>query len=166
MQISPVLSPDGRPVFSAGGRHAYKTFEHKGFVVSLEWGGQGRNTQPFMVIWRAQNVFVAGETPGMWAIGRRAITEFVGFNERDKCTGNPSEHCFREAKQALVMLGFDYNDKQALNALCDTVIHFASDLVRMPPTPLSVRRELAGDPFWEILAINKNTGKVLSEASV
>lgn len=167
MKLAPVLGPDGLPYFSAGGHHAWKTFEHKGYTVSLEWVGDGsRKSFPCMVIWKTKNVFVPGESAGMWTIGRRAITEFVGFTKDDKCTGGASEHCEREARQALPILGQDVNDKNALNALIDTVVRFAPDLVLMPPTPRGIRQEMAGDPFWDVLAINKNTGKTLSEASV
>ena len=37
MNISPVLSPSGEPMFSVGGNRAYKTAVKHGYVVSLEW---------------------------------------------------------------------------------------------------------------------------------
>jgi len=166
MHLSPIRSPDGRPMFSAGGAEAWKTFTHRGFVVSLEWVGDYRRSAPCLCIWPAGNVFVAGETPGIWVISRRAITEFVGFDRNGKCTGSASEHCYRECLEALPILGKDRNDKQAFTALVDCVIRFAPDLVHMPPAPLKVKRQLAGEAMFEITATNKGTGKVLSEVAI
>jgi hypothetical protein len=166
MQLSPILTPDSRPMWSAGGDHAWKTFEHRGFVVSLEWVGNHRRAAPCMCIWSASNVFVSGEGNGIWVISRRAITEFIGFTNDGRCTGGASEHCYREALAALEVLGKDANDKQAFLALVDCVVRFAPELVHMPPTPRSIRREMAGQAMWEVTAKDKNTGKVISEAAV
>lgn len=166
MKLSPLLSPQGLPMWSAGGGHAWKVAEHKGFVCSLEWVGEGRKSQPAMAIWPATNVFVTGEGTGMWVISRRAITEFVGFTAAGKATGGPSEHCFREAREALPIMGKDSNDQQALYALADVVVKFAPDLVGMPVTPLAVRKELDNDPMWTVAASNKQTGKVIHEGEV
>lgn len=166
MQLSPILSPDGRPMFSAGGKHAWKTFTHRGFAVSLEWVGDHRRAMPYMVIWPETNILVAGEGNGMWAINRRAMHEFVAFDRNGKCTGSASEHCFREALEALPVLGKDKTDKQAFLALVDCVIRFADELHHMPPTPPRVRREIAGEAMWEVTASDKNTGRVIREAAV
>jgi len=167
MRLSPVLSPQGTPVWSAGGGHAWRTFEHRGFVVSLEWVGDHRRARKCMVIWPASNILTAkGVGTGMWVISERAITQFVGFNRDDKCTGSVSEHCHREAAQALPLLGKDANDRHALMALIDTVVKFAPELVGMPAAPAALRRELRGEAMWDVVASNKNTGKTLSEASV
>ena len=168
MKLSPLLSPDGRPMFSAGGHQAWKTATKHGFVVSLEWVGEGKKSYPAMVIWPASNIFAqsTGEGNGMWCISRRCITDFVGFNVNDKCTGGPSEHCFREARQALAILGKDPNDKAALTELVDVIVTFAPDLVLMPVTPLAIRRQLDNPEMWDVTHTSKSTGKILSEASV
>ena len=166
MKRSPIQTPDGRPMFSAGGRHSFKTFEHRGYICSLEWVGQGKKSAPCMVIWPASNVFVVGEGAGMWCIGRRAITEFVGFDPNGKCTGSISEHCLREAREALPILGKDRNDKNALHALCDVVLKGAPELVHMPVTPKDVRKELDDPAMWEVKATIKETGKVVSHTEV
>lgn len=166
MKLSPILSPDGRPMFSAGGGHSYKTAVKHGFVVSLEWVGEGRKSYPAMVIWPASNVFMAGTESGMWCISRRCITDFVGFNSNDKCTGGPSEYCFREARQALAILGKDPNDKEALVDLVDVVVTFAPELVLMPVAPKSIRQELDNPALWDITTSNKSTGKIIEEISV
>jgi len=165
--MSPVLSPEGLPMWSAGGQHAWKTHEHRGYVVSLEWVGNHRATRKCMVIWPATNVFTGSATSeGMWVISERAITAFVGFNGNDKCTGSVSEHCLRECREALPMLGKDINDKAALNALIDTVCRFAPELVSMPVAPQALRQAMRGQAMWDVVATNKNSGKTLAEASV
>jgi len=166
MHMSPIISPSGEPVFVAGGGHTWKQATYRGFNISLEWVGGGRRAQPCMCIWPTTNVFVSGEGTGIWVIGRRAITEFVGFNADGTCTGSASEHCLREAKEALHIMGKDVNDQHALNALVDVVVRFAPDLALMPVAPKSVQAELNGEKMWEVTATDKNTGKVLSEASV
>lgn len=123
MQLAPVITPDGQPVFSAGGHQAWKVSEHRGFICSLEWVGEGRKAKPAMVIWSASNILQAGsESNGMWCILRTAITDFVGFDHAGRCTGSISDHCMREAREALPLLGKDPNDKQSLVALCDVVL--------------------------------------------
>ena len=166
MQLSPIRNPDGLPMWSAGGKHAWRTYEHRGYVVSLEWVGNHRAAQKCMVIWPVSNVFVAGSSEGMWVIGSRAITQFVGFTRDDKCTGGVSEHCRRECQEALPLLGKDRNDKNALHALMDTVERYAPDMIAMPAVPQSVRKEMRGQAMWEVVATNKASGKTLSEASV
>jgi hypothetical protein len=166
MRLSPVLSPDGRPLFSAGGRHAWKTAVHRGFVVSLEWVGEGKKAYPAMVIWPASNVFVTGEGCGMWVIARKVIVDFVGFNASDKCTGGPSEHCIREAREALSILGKDPNDREAHLALVSCVVTFAMELVGMPLMPKAIRKELDTPPMWDITETDKSSGKVIKETEV
>jgi hypothetical protein len=166
MKLSPILSPDGDPLWSAGGRHAYKVEEHKGFVCSLEWVGNGRKSQPAMVIWPATNVLVTGEGAGMCVISRRAIAEFMGFTPDGKATGGPSEHCLREAREALPILGKDRNDIAAVHALADVVVKFAEGLVHMPVTPTHVQKDLDNEPMWTVEAKNKASGELIHEGEV
>lgn len=166
MQISPVLSPSGEPLFTAGGRHAWKVAEHRGWVASLEWARRRRKTMRMLVIWPASNVFMVGARPGMWAISEAVISTFVGFDRDGKCTGSGSTDLYREALEALPMLGKDRSDKQAFLSLVDTVIKYAPDLVLMPAAPPRVRNELKSDPMWDVSAVKKSTGKTISEASV
>lgn len=166
MQLSPVFSPQGLPMFSAGGSHAWKTHEFRGWIVSLEWVGQGKRSAPAMVIWPQTNVLVTGEGNGMWVISRRAITEFVGFNREGKCTGSASQHCFRECLEALPILGKDRWDKQAFLSLVDAVIRFAPDLVHMPTTPRRIQKELDTPAMWEVERKDKSSGKTLQEVEL
>ena len=167
MQLSPIQTPSGEPMWSAGGQHAWRTFEHRGYVVSLEWVGDHRRARKCMVIWPASPLVTINKaSDGMWVISERAITQFVGFTRDDKCTGGVSEHCERECREALPLLGKDGNDRHALLALIDTVARFAPDLVGMPPAPVAVRKQMRGEAMWEVVASNKSSGKVLSEAEV
>lgn len=170
MHVSPVITPDGRPVFTVGGRHAWKTHSYRGWNVSLEWviSNTRRRAAPCMVIWPASNILMSSTSRecGVWAIGRRAISEFVGFDTQGKCTGSVSEHCLREAAESLPVLGKDRNDKQAFLSLVDTVARFAPDLVLMPPTPPQLQREDGAPAMWEVTATNKNTGKTIAESEV
>jgi len=166
MNVSPVLSPSGEPIFQAGGDTSWKTCEHRGWVVSFEWARRGRKVKAVIVIWPAVNIFsLSAIKAGMWTISREVMSEFVGFDRDGKCTGSASEHLYREALAALPMLGKDSNDKQAFISLVDTVIRFAPDLALMPAAPPAVRKELKGEALWDITATNKNTGKTISEMS-
>lgn len=167
MQMSPVLSPSGEPIFTAGGNAAWKTAEYRGWVVSFEWARRRRKLKAMMVIWPAANILAPSAVQaGMWAISRDAVTAFVGFDRDNKCTGGASTDLYREALEALPMLGKDKNDKQAFLSLVDTVIRFAPDLALMPAAPKVVRQALIQPAMWDVSATNKNTGKTISEASI
>lgn len=167
MQVSPVLSPSGEPIFTAGGESAWKTAEYRGWVVSFEWARRRRKYKAMLVIWPAANILALNAVkPGMWAISRETISSFVGFDRDDKCTGSGSVDLYREAREALPMLGKDVNDKQAFLSLVDTVIRFAPDLATMPAAPPRVKKQLAGEAMWEVSATHKASGKTISEVSV
>lgn len=172
MHVSPVLDPHGRPVFSAGGRHSWKTRQFRDFIVSFEWViGNGRKRHaPCICIWRATNVFAPGdgENRGIWTIGRRGYERLLGTRRGDsvRISGDPSPYLWQEAQAALPILGFDRNDRNALRNLVDCVIHCADDFNHMPVTPSWLMRKDAARAMWEVKAINKATGKTLSEAEV
>lgn len=164
MEMSAVLAPNGEPIFTAGGKSSFKVTAHRGWVVSFEWAKRRRKFLALMVIWPEGSILAKSAiSAGMWAISRNVITDFVGFNKEGKCTGGPSEHCVREAIEALPMLGKDRNDKQALLSLVDTVVKFAPELVHMPIAPPAIKRDLQGPAMWEITATDKATGKVVKE---
>lgn len=166
MHLSPIFSPSGEPIFVVGQKHSWHQATMRGFNVSLEWLGDGRRTQPCLCIWPASNIFTTSNVGhGVWVIGRRAMTDFVGFNSDGTCTGLASAHCQREAREALGMMGKDIDDLQALTALCDVVIRFAPDLVTMPVAPRAVAKDLQGEAMWDLQTTNKASGKILSEVS-
>lgn len=167
MQLSPIQTPDGRPIFSMGGPNAWKTAEHRGYCVSLEWvGGDRRNPSRVMCIWPATNVFVPGEGNGAWCIGQRAITDFVQFDKNGKCTGSVSHYAVWEALKAMPIMGKDPNDRQALYALLDVLVKFAPELVLMPPAPRHVKRALEAPALWDVTRMDKASGKVLDEREI
>lgn len=135
MRLSENLTSDGRPIFSMGGKESYKTFNHRGFVASLEWVGNGSRTASCMVIWPERTNLADDVEAGAWCIGRRAIGEFVGITTEGKCTGEATEHCIQEARDALRTLGKDKSDEQALSALVEAVVKFVPELMLMPATP-------------------------------
>lgn len=135
MRLASIQTPDGRPIFSMGGKESHQTFNHRGFVVSLEWEGNGSRTASCMVIWPERTNLADDVEAGAWCIGRRAIGEFVGFNSQGKCTGEATAHCIQEARDALPVLGKDQSDEQALSALVEAVVKFAPELVLMPAKP-------------------------------
>jgi hypothetical protein len=135
MRLSENLTPDGRPIFSMGGNQAWRTYNHLGYVVSLEYVGTGRKSYAAMVIWPERTSLADDVEAGAWCISRRVITNFVGFDANGKCTGRPSEHLIREARLSLNTLGKDQGDEQALSALVDAVVQFAPELVLMPAIP-------------------------------
>ncbi len=168
MDLSPFLSPQGEPIFTAGGRHSLRQEQYRGLVASLEWMKPSRKVIRALVIWpQGFSLSPTASVPGMWAIGEQALQDFVGFDRDGKCTGGASEHCYRECLAALPILGYDVNDKAAFVALVDTVVKFAPEVITMPAPSEATRRALAGDEaMWDIEAINKATGKTIREASV
>lgn len=135
MRLSENLTPDGRPIFSMGGKESYQTFNHRGCVVSLEWVGTGTRAAPCMVIWPERTSLADAVEAGAWCISRRALSEFVGFTTDGKCTGEETAHCIQEAREALPVLGKDQSDEQAMSALVEAVVKFAPKLMLMPATP-------------------------------
>ena len=70
MELSPILSPHGEPVFLTGGDDAWKVERYRGWVVSLEWARRRRKFLRIMVI-RPERKLVehAGTAaPGVWVI--------------------------------------------------------------------------------------------------
>lgn len=172
MQRSPVLSPDGRAVFVAGG-NAWRQRVYKGLILSFEWvtDGSAKRRAPCLCIWkdapRIANVTGRHEDNGIWNISRRNYANFLGTRSGHefKVSGDPSPLLWNEAREALTILGFDRNDKQALKNLVDAVLYAAEDFNRMPVTPTELL-EQTKRPMWEVTALNKSTGKVISESEV
>jgi hypothetical protein len=167
MEISPVLGPSGEPLFTAGGRAAWRTEQHRGWVGSFEWTKRRRKFVPTLVVWPANSILRAegsGST-GMWAITLPAMTDLVGFDKEGRATGGPSKDLLREAWEALAIFG-KAGDRQAWHSLIDAVVFFAPQLVMTPAAPATVKRALAEEAMWDVEAIQKTTGKTISEASI
>jgi hypothetical protein len=170
MDLSPVLSPSGDPIFTMGGRDALQGYPRPAgeWIVSLEWmKGTLRGIQKVLVIWPANRIIAPGATAiGAWTINSKVAFQFVGFNREGKCDGLPSEDARREALKALPILGKDPNDRNALHSLLDVLTKYLPELVRMPVAPAEIRRKLLGDPMWDVTATNKSSGRVIDERSV
>lgn len=173
MELSPLLSPQGVPVFVAGGSKSFKTFEYKGLAVSFEWVASERRGKSFrcLCIWRMANVFVkpgdGSATRGIWTISERDIANMLQAGpDGIKLTGGPSAYGRREALAALEVLGFDKNDRHALHAVLDVISQFATDLPRMPAVPRWMKEQVRKPPMWEVRAFNKESGKTISEREV
>lgn len=171
MEVQPILSASGRAVFSVGGKHAWNTHTHAGFNVSLEWVSNvkhRKNPPRVLCIWRAGNVLhPANENDGIWTIGQRSAVFFVGFNaQTGACNGSVNQQAMPEVIEGLRVMGFDATDKARVTALCDVLVRYLPDLMRMPPAPRSVRNELAPMAMFDVEHINKSSGKTISEGSV
>lgn len=164
MEVSPIVSPSGDPVFSIGGEASWKTGTLGEWNASLEWARRGRQHIRILVLWPISQSYTT--KPGAWTIASDAMLEFLEFDRDDKATGRPTDFCMEQAKEALPMMGRDRNDKQALFGLVDAVMRFGPDLATMPATPIAVQRALAGEAMWQMETIDKASGKTLKEAEV
>jgi hypothetical protein len=168
MERSPILNPQGTPVFL-----------FRGLVISLEWvkGGRRKNPPRAMCIWRERSPLIVNANEnaerGTYVINQRAITNYIEFNGNDKCTGGFNKHMLPECVEALPILGFDRNDRQALLALIDCIIKFGPELMVMPPAGARIRNALADVPLMDVSAIHVPVGyqrvadgRVISEGEV
>lgn len=180
MERSPILNPQGTPVFLFGRQDTtWKQFQHRGLVVSLEWvkGGRRKNPPRAMCIWREQSSLVVNPnenaTRGTYVINQRAITQYIEFNRNDKCTGGFAKDMLPECIEALPIIGFDRNDRQALMALVDCIVKFGPELMLMPPAGRVIRQALTDNPMMDVQAIQVphgyerlSDGRVVSEGSI
>jgi hypothetical protein len=158
MEISPVLNPQGMPVFLFGRSGiVHEQYQHRGLVVSLEWVREymhRRNPPAAMCIWRQASPIIVNANEngerGTYVITRRAITQYVGFNAEGKCTGGFAADMLPEIVEALPILGFDRNDRHAAVALVDAIVKHAEHLHHMPVAPRHVRKQLDRAPFAEM----------------
>lgn len=149
-----VVGASGRALFGVGGENAWRTHEHKGYRVSLEW--DETDGEPLMLIWPATN-FLEREV-GVFGIGRSSAGKYADPS------GKPTGDCLVECAAALPTLG-----KAMLNievhALVDVVMRFIPDLILMPPAPRAMRRAARGEALIDITQVD-NHGKTISEVSV
>lgn len=153
MEQSPVLGPNGKPIFQVG-RIYFKQQRYKDYYVSLEWCGEGKRVEPCMAIWSATN-FAA--EPGVYVIGRSSLTKFVEPN------GKPTLQAFKEAAMALPILGRSVLDIE-IHALVDTILAFVDDVVHMRPKPPRPQ-EFHTAPMWE-MTVRTRDGQVIKEHTV
>jgi hypothetical protein len=157
MQHLPVLGPGGQHTFRFGGVNSWKQATYKDYIVSLEWfGPNGRSVDACMVIWNARK---NSHDAGCYVIGRKQITLYCDEHMK------PKPYALYEATRALPVLGraplaFE------VNALIDTILHFADDLVQMPVAPPAARQALAQAAMFEVEHKDRNTGRILRESVI
>lgn len=156
MELSPILTQDGKAVANFGGDLAWKQHTHRDYVVSLEWRRDPDNrkrTDGVMCIWSAYGV-----DRGVWVITRRGIMKFCDSNNR------PTRHAFEQAFEALPLLGRAPLQME-VNHLVDVVMEHVDDLVQMPSTPPAKKEALRAEPMFEIIRRDGDR-KVISHTEV
>lgn len=156
MELSPILTQDGKAVANFGGDLAWKQRTHRDYVVSLEWRrdpDRPKRTDGVMAIWSAHGV-----DRGAWVITRRGIMKFCDSNNR------PTRHAFEQAFEALPLLGRAPLQME-VNHLVDVVMEHVDDLVQMPSTPPQVKQALRGEAIFEIIRRDGDR-KVIAQTEV
>lgn len=157
-ELTPLLNADGLPVVRFGGAHAHKQRTVKGYVVSFEWcmdpdDKHHRRVEPCIAIWSD-----GLSREGAWVITRRGVMGFCDQHNR------PTPKCFREAAEALPMLGYMALHNEIIR-LVDVVMDSVDDLVQMPSAPRALKEQLKGETIWEIERRDLDR-KVIAQAEV
>lgn len=148
---SEIIGANGAALYGVGGPAAYKTYERRGFCVSMEW----LDGEPCMLIWP-----IRGQDAGVFGITLSSASKYADPS------GHPTRECFRQCRSALLeVLGGSGIDVEVY-ALVDVVMDGMNALLTMPPAPLAVRNADKAAPIWEITEIDKESGKTIREASI
>ena len=147
-----LVSAAGRPMFAVGGVSARHTFEHKGYVISLEW--DETDGEPIMLMWSA----TAGRDAGVFGICLSSAGKYANAD------GTPTNECFFECAAALPTLGRGLIDLE-VRSLVDVVMRHIPDLLMMPPAPRALRTKNRGEALMDITRTD-HRGKTLSEVSL
>lgn len=150
-----ILDATGRELFGFGGTTAWRTHSFRGYLVSLEWFVGSRSTEPILMIQDEK----AGFDAGALGICLSSIGKYV--DERGSAAPGVMPHIWR----ALDTMGKPMLDIEA-RTLLDVIVRFAPDLIKMPPTPVAVRREEVRRPLLEVELKDENTGKTQQEVSI
>lgn len=156
MQLSPILTQDGKAVANFGGDQAWKTRPVKDYVASWEWRidpDNPKRTDGVLVLWSAHGI-----DRGVWVISRRAAGLFSDPHNR------PTKHAFTEAWEALPILGRNQIQLEC-HHLIDVLMDCIDDLVQMPRTPPRVASTLKHAPMFEVIRRDQNR-KVLDQSEV
>lgn len=155
---SPIVDVTGRQIFTAGGSDAYSiTDNYRGYWVSLEWFVGARSTEPVMMIQDAKH----GHDAGMIGV---CLSSIGAYADPDTPSNAAPGSIFRCAEH-LPCLGKDKNAREA-RLLLDVILHFASALIAMPPTPRQVVLEAKGQALMDVEITHESTGKTHSEVSI
>jgi hypothetical protein len=157
VQLSPILTQDGKAVANFGGSQAWKTRPVKDYMASWEWRidpDNPKRTDGVLVLWTSHG----DPERGVWVISRRAAGLFSDPHNR------PEPHAFKEAWEALPVLGRN-QIKLEVHHLVDVLMDCIDDLVQMPRTPPRVADSLKHEPIFEIIRRDQDR-KVLEQTEV
>lgn len=140
-----VLSSSGVPFKRFGGDDAWKQFEVKGYIVSLETVEE----EPAMVIWPAS----ASLGAGAYAVCMSAFPHWVGLD------GKPTTQAFIMAAKGLAAMNRPMLDVE-LHALVDVVMRHIPDVYRMPNR--RKRDDPNFDPMFDVETHVDGRGTALS----
>lgn len=147
-----VVNANGRAMFAVGGVSAHATYEHKGYVISMEW--DVTDGEPVMLIWNARG----GRDAGVFGICLSSAGKYADPS------GKPTNEGLYECGMALPLLGRALLPIE-LNALVDVVMRHLPDLLRMPPAPRVLRKAAKGEALVDITQKDQYD-RVISEASI
>ena len=150
-----LLGPTGAELFAFGGDTAWRTTTYRGYTVSLEWFVGAKSTEPIMILQAAR----AGHDAGAFGICLSSIGKYADQS------GYASPGALEACKAALPTLGKSLIDIEA-KALLDVILHFTSELIKMPVAPVAVRKAELGTAMLEVELTNEFTGKTEREVSI
>lgn len=160
MDLNPRIVDDlGRERYTFGGPSAEATGVHRGWCWSREWFIGARSTEPILAIW-PMGIGLQPDASGVWGICLSSAGKYLTEQ------GGPTAECRSMAIRALRTMF----DRPALDVdvrnLMDVVVRHLPDVILMPPAPLELRQEAAGQPLLEVELKDENTGKVQREVSI
>lgn len=120
MTATPVLlAPSGLPLRRFGGDTAWRQYDTRGFVVSLEWDEDG---EPMVAIWPQSGDI----NRGAWGVCLSAFPHMVDDG------GRPTREGMAMVARGLVRMGRDVTVAEVI-ALYDVALDAYCHLVRVPP---------------------------------
>ena len=150
-----LVSPGGKELFGFGGGTSWRTTLFRGYMVSLEWLVGAKSTEPIMIVQDAKR----GHDAGAFGICLSSIGKYADQS------GGASPGALQACREALATLGKPQLEIEA-KALLDLVLHFTSDLIKMPVAPMAVRKTEIGTAMLEVELKNEFTGKTEREVSI
>lgn len=146
MRDNLLLSSNGFPLRSFGGDEAFRQFNYRGYVISLE----PVEGEPAMVIWPASASFGGGA----YAVCMSAFPHWIELD------GRPTAQAFVMATKGLRAMNVPTLDIE-IKTLVDVVMRHIPDVLRMPNRR---RKDVQRDRMFQVQT--KVDGKTISEASV
>ncbi len=146
MPTTPVLlAPSGVPMRRLGGDAAWRQYETRGFVVSIEWDEDG---EPMVVLWSATGDL----NRGAWGVCLSAFPVLTGVD------GKPTREGMHMVARGLARMGREVEPRNVIT-LFDVVLDAYGHLVRTPPKRVTKDTGM----FDAVATIN---GETLHERSI